>query len=59
MFSDQFCCESKATLKNYRHLVAKSCLTLCDPMDYNPPGSSVHGISIQEWIAILIVIWLL
>ena len=20
-----------------------SCSTLCDPMDYNPPGSSVHG----------------
>ena len=27
------------------NLVAKSCLTLCDPMDYSPPGSSVHGIS--------------
>ena len=25
-------------------LVAKSCLTLCDPMDCSPPGSSVHGI---------------
>ena len=24
-------------------LVAQSCLTLCDPMDYNLPGSSVHG----------------
>ena len=24
-------------------LVAQLCLTLCDPMDYNPPGSSVHG----------------
>ena len=22
----------------------KSCLTLCDPMDCSPPGSSVHGI---------------
>ena len=21
----------------------QSCLTLCDPMDYSPPGSSVHG----------------
>ena len=20
------------------------CLTICDPMDYSPPGSSVHGI---------------
>ena len=29
--------------------------TLCEPMDYIPPGSSVHGIlqaSILEWIAI-------
>ena len=26
-------------------LVAHSCLTVCDPLDCNPPGSSVHGIS--------------
>ena len=26
-------------------LVSKLCPTLCDPMDYSPPGSSVHGIS--------------
>ena len=35
--------------------VAQSCLTLCDPMDYNLPDSSVHGISqakILEWVAI-------
>ena len=25
-------------------LVAQSCLTLCDPMDCSPPGSSAHGI---------------
>ena len=24
-------------------LVTQLCLTLCDPMDYNLPGSSVHG----------------
>ena len=24
--------------------VAQSCSTLCDPMDYSPPGSSIHGI---------------
>ena len=24
--------------------VTQSCLTLCDPMDCSPPGSSVHGI---------------
>ena len=35
--------------------VTQSCLTLCDPMDYSPPGSFVHGISqakILEWVAI-------
>ena len=25
--------------------VAQSCLILCDPMNCNPPGFSVHGIS--------------
>ena len=36
-------------------IVAKSCPSLCDPMDYSLPGSSVYGISqarILEWIAI-------
>ena len=31
------------------------CLTLCDTMDYSPPGSSVHGIlqaRTREWGAI-------
>ena len=35
--------------------VDQSCLTLCDPMDYSWPGSSVHGIfqtRILEWVAI-------
>ena len=30
-------------------------LTLCDPMDCSPPGSSVHGVfpaRILEWVAI-------
>ena len=34
-------------------LVAQFCLTLCDPMDRNRPGSSVHGIlqaRILEWV---------
>ena len=42
-------------IKMYLWLYAQSCLTLCDPMDYNPPGSSVHGISqarILEWVGI-------
>ena len=36
-------------------LVAQSCLTLCNPMDYSPPGYSVLGIlqaGILEWVAI-------
>ena len=36
-------------------LVAQSCLTLCNPMHYSPPGSSVHGIiqaRVLEWVAI-------
>ena len=36
-------------------LVAQLCPTLCDPMDYSPPGSSVLGIlqaRILEWVAI-------
>ena len=35
--------------------VAQSCLTLCDPVDCSPPGSSVHGslqARILEWVAV-------
>ena len=35
--------------------VAQSCLTLCDPMNCSPPGSSVHGVfqaRVLEWGAI-------
>ena len=35
--------------------VAQLCLTLSDPMDYSPPGSSIHGIfqaKVLEWGAI-------
>ena len=38
-----------------RVLVAQSYPTLCDPMDYSTPGSSVHRIfqaRILEWVAI-------
>ena len=37
-------------------LVTWSCLTLCDPVDCSPPGSSVHGVlqaRILEWVAML------
>ena len=39
-----FCCR----------LVAQLCLTLCNPLDYSPPGSSIHEIfqaRILEWVA--------
>ena len=35
-------------------IVTQSCPTLCDPMDWSPPGSSVHRIlqaRILEWVA--------
>ena len=35
--------------------VDESCQTLCNPMDYSLPGSSVHGIfqaRILAWVAI-------
>ena len=35
--------------------VAQSCLTLCNPINWSLPGSSVHGIlqaRILEWVAI-------
>ena len=39
----------------YCCLVTQSRLTLCNPMDCSPPGTSAHGISqarILEWVAI-------
>ena len=36
-------------------MCVQSCLTLCDPMNYSPPGFSVHGFfqaRILEWVAI-------
>ena len=35
--------------------ISQSCPTLCNPLDCNSPGSSVHGISqarILDWVAI-------
>ena len=35
-------------------LVAQACLTVCEPMDCSPPGSSVHRIlraRILAWVA--------
>ena len=47
--------KAAAERKSEKVLVAQSCPTLCDFMDYSPPGSSVHGIlqaRILEWVAI-------
>ena len=46
IFSTYMCVHAKSL---------QSCLTLCDPMDCSPPGSSVYGIlqaRILEWVAI-------
>ena len=60
---DSVCCW-KASVANifYAHicfcllfLISKSCLTLCNPKDCSPPGSSTLGIShsrILEWVTI-------
>ena len=52
LFSSKFgCCLLYAVVD----LVAKWCLTLCNPRDSSPPGSSVHGVlqtRIPEWVAI-------
>ena len=40
---------------SYIHTYLQSCLTLCNSLDYSPPGSSVHGIlqeKILEWVVI-------
>ena len=53
----QWQCLSLDVLSSFQCSSAKSlqsCLTLCNPMDCSPPGSSVHGIlqaRILEWVA--------
>ena len=46
MYTDTHVCACMLSLQ--------SCLTLCDPMDCSPQGSSVHGIlqaRIREWVS--------
>ena len=46
--------KKKIARKKKESEVAQSCLTLCDPMDCSPPGSSLHGIlqaRVPEWAA--------
>ena len=54
MYNVHFCL-SILYMKESESEVSQSCLTLCDPVDCSPPGSSVHGIlqaRILEWVAI-------
>ena len=46
LFPTTYLCEDRFYLykKKVKVLVAQLCPTLCDPMDCNPPSSSVHGI---------------
>ena len=46
--------KSQIPLLRFKRPIAKSCSTLCDTIDYSPPGS-IHGISqgrILEWVVI-------
>ena len=36
--------DQKTYLNRYNQAITQSSLTLCDPVDYSPPGSSFHGI---------------
>ena len=49
----RYCCS--VTKVKVKALATQSCPTLCNPMDCNPPGSSVHGIlqaRILAWVVI-------
>ena len=48
-------CHDQKVLILVQSEVAQSCLTLCDPMDYNLPGSSINRVFQArelEWVAI-------
>ena len=50
-----YCHPAYLTYMQSESEVAQSCPTLCDPMDYSPPGFSIHGIfqaRVLEWGAI-------
>ena len=52
LLSKCIACVGAKSLSGVRHFVN---LTVCDPVDYSPPGSSVKGIlqaRILEWVAI-------
>ena len=53
--TEMLCSKSFIQCTYFLFLCAQLCMTLFDPMNRSPPGSSVHGISqekILEWVAI-------
>ena len=55
-FGQLFVSNTAIALECVHVQLLQSCLTLCDPVECNPPGSSVHGIlqaRILEWVAVL------
>ena len=56
IYTNYFISSSQQPYRAVCMLVTQLCPTVCDPMDYSLPGSSVYGIlqaRILEWIAIL------
>ena len=54
MCTDIYVCKHKCRIMSMLKLL-QPCPTLCSPLDYSPPGSSVHGIfqaRSLEWVAI-------
>ena len=48
-------CQAENEKECVRAQLLQSCPTLCNAMDSNPPGFSVHGIlqaGVHEWVAI-------
>ena len=52
--SDHACMLDAVLEGKMKVLVAHSCLTLCDPMDCNLPGSSVPGILLARILEFLL-----
>ena len=47
--------EVSKNISSIKCYFAQSCPTLCDPMDCNPPVSSVHGVlqaRVLRWVAV-------
>ena len=55
VYHKKICTRLKEGPRSIDWRVCSACLTLCDPVDCSPPGSSVHGIlqaTALEWVAV-------